>query len=104
MSAMKEAYAAIEREQARYIILDMLRAEPDGRLNLPLIHRHLKSAYGIGRPLEWVHDQLRWLASVDAVVLHDVGLVVAELSARGQQHLDRDARIPGIQPPPRPGA
>jgi hypothetical protein len=96
--------ATIEREQARYLVLRMLKDQPDGRLNIGLMHRHLKDVFGFSRPIEWLRDQLSWLEQVDAVILRDAGILFAELTARGEQHLERESLIPGVEPPPRPGA
>jgi len=59
---------------------------------------------GIRKDRDWLHDELRWLADMGAVVVMAAGsLLVATLSAKGARHLSREIAIEGIQRPSRPG-
>ncbi|MBN8998221.1 MAG: hypothetical protein J0H54_02230 [Rhizobiales bacterium] len=91
------------REEARLIILRALSEQPNGRLSSSLLVEVLAN-YGISKERGWVHDELAWLADRDAVALTDAGTVkIAELTDRGQRHIDRLWVIEGVKRPSRPG-
>lgn len=91
------------REQARLIILKGLREQVDERLNSDLM-LPLLATFGILKAREWVHAELRWLADIGAVKVTEAGTVlVAALTERGAQHLDRIIAIEGIKRPGREG-
>lgn len=91
------------REQARLIILKALRDQTDERLNSDLMLPVLES-FGIKKAREWVHTELRWLADMGAVRLTEAGTVlVAALTERGAQHLDRVIVLEGVKRPSREG-
>lgn len=91
-------------EQARREILSALRQQPDGRLNSRLLSVQLKAEWGINKLPEWIDMQIRWLGSMGLVVVHDLdGLLVPEITERGEQHLDRVMLVPGVLPPDRAG-
>lgn len=91
------------REQARLIILKGLRDQTDERLNSDLM-LPLLATFGITKAREWVHVELEWLADIGAVKLTRAGSVlVAALTERGAQHLDRIIAIEGIKRPGREG-
>lgn len=93
----------IMREQARLIILKALADQVDETLNSDLL-AHEMEAFGIRKPREWLHDQLAWLTSMEAVRTERVGtLLVATLTEKGAQHLRREIAIEGIKRPSRPG-
>lgn len=95
--------AQLIREQARLIILKALAEQVDETLNSDFLVLELQR-FGIRKDRAWVHDELRWLADMGAVVLADAGsLVVATLTAKGARHLGREIAIEGIQRPSRPG-
>lgn len=100
MSTMDE----IIREEARLIILKALAGQVDERMNSSLLQRELES-FAISRERAWVHDELRWLREMGAVVLAEAGSVlIATLTEKGTRHLDRKLAIEGIKRPSRPGA
>jgi hypothetical protein len=97
-------FAEIVRADARLIILKELDGQPDGRLNSSLLQSALES-FGITKSRDWVHDELRWLAEIGAVVLTDAGTVrVAAISAKGRDHVERRIVIEGIKRPSPPEA
>ncbi|MGL5447454.1 MAG: VpaChn25_0724 family phage protein [Rhabdaerophilum sp.] len=94
----------IIREDARLIILKALVEQPDGRLNSDLLRETL-STFGISKSRDWVHDELRHLAELGAVKVHEIGSVrVAELTAKGADHVARRILIEGIKRPSMPEA
>lgn len=95
--------AQLIREQARLIILKALAEQVDETLNSDFLVLELQR-FGIRKDRAWVHDELRWLAEMGAVILADAGsLVVATLTTKGARHLGREIAIEGIQRPSRPG-
>lgn len=95
--------ARLIREQARLIVLRALAAQPDETLNSALLLAELER-FGIRKARDWLHQELRWLAEMDAVRLAEAGsLLVATLAERGAQHLARVAPLEGVQRPSRAG-
>ncbi|PTW61415.1 hypothetical protein C8N35_102124 [Breoghania corrubedonensis] len=94
----------IIREEARLIILRALADEPDGRCNSSLLVRHLE-VFGINRPRSWTEAEVRELENRGAVRVMEAGSVlVAQLTARGQDHLERRAFLDGVKRPSLPEA
>ncbi len=92
------------REEARLIILRALEEQPDGRLNSELLRLALET-YGISKSRDWVHDELNWLAGMSAVTIVTAGTVrVAQLTAKGADHVARRLVIEGVKRPSRPEA
>jgi hypothetical protein len=90
------------RREARLIILRTLYGEPDGRLNSELLRIALEE-FGITRIRAWVHEELTYLANLGAVIVHDAGSVrVAELTAKGRDHVERRIVIEGVKRPSPP--
>lgn len=95
--------AQLIREEARLIVLRALADQPDETLNSALLLRYLER-FGIRKERAWLHQELRWLAEMGAVRLTEAGSVlVATLTERGAQHLDRVTVIEGVQRPSRAG-
>ena len=94
----------IIREDARLIILKALAEQPDGRLNSDLL-RHALSTLGISKARDWVHEELRHLADLGAVKVHEINAMrVAELTAKGADHVERRIVIEGVKRPALPDA
>jgi hypothetical protein len=92
------------REEARLIILRTLEQEPDGRLQSELLRLELET-YGITRSRDWVHDELNWLRDMGAVTLVEASTVrVAQITAKGSDHVARRLVIEGVKRPSRPEA
>lgn len=93
--------ATIMEQEARLVILRTLAEQPDRRLNSSLLQADLATRWGISRSREWVHTQLGFLAhEVGAVSLTEVGSVwIAELTARGLDHVLRVVVLPGVKRP-----
>lgn len=92
----------IIRTEARLVILRELDSQPDGRLNSALLVEVLQ-AFGIARSRDWVHEELRWLQEIGAVRVIDAGTVrVAEILAKGRDHVERRVVIEGVKRPSPP--
>lgn len=89
----------ITREHARLIMLRVLAGELNGSLNSAILQEHL-GVFGIARPRDWVHEELRWLAEMGAVTVLDAGSVrVATITAKGVDHVERRTAIEGVKRP-----
>lgn len=83
----------------RLIILRELSAQPDYRLNDTLLSRVLET-FGHRKSRDYLRDQLRWLEEMGAVTLTEAGTVlIAELTRRGRDHVERRVVIEGIARP-----
>jgi hypothetical protein len=89
----------LTREHARLIILRALAQEVNGSLNSAILQDHL-TTFGIARPRDWLHEELRWLAEIGAIVVLEAGTVrVATLTAKGADHVERRTAIEGVKRP-----
>lgn len=94
----------IIREDARLIILKALSEQVDERLNSTLL-QHVLETFGITRDRAFIHAELDFLREVGAVLITEAGSVrVAQLTERGQRHLDRTLALDGVKRPSRPEA
>ena len=94
----------IIREHARLIVLRVLAAEANGASNSSALQDHLQ-LYGINKPRDWLHEELRWLADIGAVTLTDMDTVrIASITAKGLDHVERRVRIEGVKRPSPAGA
>lgn len=94
----------IIREDARLIILKALHEQPDGRLNSDLLRETLVT-FGISKSRDWVHDELRHLAELGTIKVHEIGTVrVAAITGKGTDHVARRIVIEGIKRPSPPEA
>jgi hypothetical protein len=83
----------------RLIILRELAVQPDYRLNETLLLRVLET-FGHRKSRDYLRDQLRWLDDMGAVSLTEAGTVmIAELTRRGRDHVERRTVIEGIVRP-----
>jgi hypothetical protein len=83
----------------RLIIVRELAAQPDYRLNETLLSRVLET-FGHRKSRDYLRDQLRWLEEMGAVTLTEAGTVmIAELTRRGRDHVERRVVIEGIARP-----
>ena len=91
------------REEVRLVILRVLGEQPDGRLNSSLLRDQLDALWGINKTREWVHDEIRWLADMGAVRALVVGpVIVATITQKGADHVERRLVITGVKKPSRP--
>lgn len=98
------SFDRVLREEARLILLRALEEQPDGRLNSELLRQVLET-YGISKSRDWVHDELNWLSQMSAVSIVVAGTVrVAQLTAKGADHVGRRLVIEGVKRPSRPEA
>lgn len=92
----------IIREEGRLIILRALRDEPDQRLNSELLRRSLEQ-WGISRTRDWVSGEIRHLEQIGAVTVVEAGTVlVASLTRRGEDHVERRLVLDGVKRPSAP--
>jgi hypothetical protein len=84
---------------ARLVILKELSKQTDNRLNESLLQNVLET-FGHRRSRDWVRQQLRILADLDAVSLSEAGTVlIAELRRAGLEHVERRSILEGVARP-----
>lgn len=89
----------IIREEARLIVLRELHAQDNYALNDSLLQLTLEG-FGIARPREWVRDEIRYLERLGAVTTTAVGsVIVAQLTPKGVEHVERRQIIEGVKRP-----
>ncbi|MCB1520648.1 MAG: hypothetical protein KDJ37_08735 [Hyphomicrobiaceae bacterium] len=92
-------YRKFVAEDIRRIVLDELSRQPSYRLNDDLLLRVLET-YGHNKNRDYLRAELDWLARARAVTLADVGgIVIAELTETGLDHVERRKLIAGIAKP-----
>lgn len=88
---------------ARLTILKELSTQVDGRLNDNLLTSVLDT-FGHRRSRPWVRTQLRALADIGAILIHEAGTVmVAEITGPGLDHVEKRSVLEGVARPS-PGA
>lgn len=93
------SFAEFIDEDRRLVILRALKDQIDGTLNETLLQRAME-AFGHRVSRDVVKSHLRWLADVGAVSLSEVsGYLIATLTARGDDHVERRSVIDGILKP-----
>ncbi len=86
-------------EEARLKILRELAGQTDGRLSDILLKRTL-DIYGYRRDRDWIRTQMRKLAELGAVGLHETEEVLfAKIEGPGRDHLEERSVIEGIMRP-----
>lgn len=103
MSGIDKIFAGADdaqTQQARLIILRALAEQHDYRLNDEIIRQEL-SRFALTRSIEYVRNQLRWLAdNGNAVSLFPAGsCVIAELTQDGLDHVERRTVLAGVMRP-----
>src|SRR4051812_32858639 len=94
----------IIREHARLIVLRELHAQSDYSLNDSLLCETL-SNFGISKSRDWVREELNYLENVGAISKTAVGsVVVATLTNKGIEHVERRLVIQGVKRPSAPEA
>jgi hypothetical protein len=92
----------IIREDARLIMLRELHAQSNYALNDSLLQQTLEG-FGIAKSRDWVREEINYLANVGAVSRTAVGsVVVAHLSPKGVEHVERRIVIEGVKRPSPP--
>lgn len=98
MSFAANLAEGIARE-ARLRILRALAEQSDGRLSDLLVKRVL-DIYGYRRDRDWIRTQMRKLADLGAVSLHQAEEVLfAKLEPAGRDHLEERSVIEGVMRP-----
>ena len=104
MSDLATDFAQIMREEARLIILKALGEQMNESLNSSMMEPVL-ARFAINMPRPWIHQQLEYLETMNAVTIMNAGTVkIATLTELGRRHLDRQCAIEGVKRPSRPGA
>ncbi|MCT7668201.1 hypothetical protein, partial [Shinella kummerowiae] len=94
----------IRKERGRLIILKALAEQTNGTLDSSVLEE-VMPVFAIRETRQWVHEQLEYLAELNAVRLTRAGTVmVATLKVAGRRHLDRDEILLGVTRPSEPGA
>lgn len=98
MSFAANLAEGIARE-ARLRILQVLSQQTDGSLSDLLLKRTM-DYYGYRRDRDWIRTQMRKLADLGAVTIHDAGDVLfAKLEPAGRDHLEERSIIEGVLRP-----
>ncbi|MEO2039921.1 MAG: hypothetical protein ABGW90_14690 [Martelella sp.] len=93
-------YAKKIREDARLIILKALAEQLNDTLASNVITETVLPVFGVRQTREWVHQQLDFLANLDAIDVVEAGTVkVATLQLVGKQHLERMIALEGVSRP-----
>lgn len=96
-------YAKIMREEARLIILRALAEQTNESLNSSMLEPVLMR-FGINQERAWIHQQIEYLHTMDAVSVVEAGSVkIATLTDFGRRHIDRHVAIEGVKRPSRSG-
>ncbi|RJF70886.1 hypothetical protein [Rhodopseudomonas palustris] len=94
----------IIREEARLIVLRELHAQTNYALNDALLQQVLES-FGIAKSRDWVREEIGYLDTVGAVTRNVAGsVVVAKLTPKGVEHVERRLVIEGVKRPSPPEA
>lgn len=92
-------YRKFVAEDCRRIILEALAKEPSAALNETMLSRVLE-AHGHRKPIDYVREQIDWLAGREAVAVAEVGgLLIPKLLTKGLEHVERRALIAGVAKP-----
>jgi DNA-binding GntR family transcriptional regulator len=92
----------IIREDARLIILRELASQDNYALNDSLL-REVLEGFGISRTREWVREEIAYLERLGALTRTTAGsVVVAKLSPKGLEHVERRLVIEGVKRPSPP--
>ena len=100
MNGIFDGFSDHYDETARLTILKALAEQTDFRLNETLIQTVLES-FAIRRGRSYLRNQLQWLEQeTGAVKLREVGSVmIAELTERGMDHVERRQVLHGVRRP-----
>lgn len=86
-------------EDARLTILKELAQEQSYTLNENML-RDVLETFGINRDRDWVREQLKAMADLDAITTRQAGTVmIAVLTRKGLDHVDNRTVIDGIARP-----
>lgn len=92
-------YRRFVAEDVRRLLLEELARQPGYRLNDDLLMRMLET-HGHMKPRDYVRGELDWLEKAKALSLTEVGgIVIAELTERGLEHVERRKLIAGVARP-----
>ena len=93
-------YAQKIREDARLIILRALAEQVNDTLASNVLQETVLPVFGVRQDRAWVHQQLDYLANLDAVSVVTAGTVkVVTLKATGKKHIDRLVALEGVTRP-----
>jgi len=90
----------IIEEEARLIILRTLAEQANASLASSIMREELERRWLINHTRDWVHVQFAHLAEIGAIKVQDVTTVqIATLLQRGQDHIERRIKLPGVKVP-----
>ncbi|MCI5075564.1 hypothetical protein [Oricola sp.] len=93
-------YAKKIREDARLIILRALAEQINDTLASNVLQDTVLPVFGVRQDRAWVHQQVEYLANLDAVSVVEAGSVrVVTLTAIGKKHIDRLVALEGVTRP-----
>ncbi len=96
---MSGDYQRIVTEDLRLCILRVLAQDQDNQVNSSIIQTAV-DVYGHRYDRDRIHTELNWLSEQGAVETETMAsVVVATLTQRGQDHLDRRTVIAGVKRP-----
>lgn len=103
MTDIFEGYSDQYDAEARLIILKALNDEDNGRLSDAML-MHVLQAFAINRSREYLRTQLNWLKTEGgAVRLTEAGTaIIAQLTEKGEAHVNSLQLIVGVKRPSRP--
>lgn len=85
--------------EVRLKILRVLAQQTDGRLSDVMIKQTL-DIYGYRRDRDWIRTQLRKLADLGAISLHEAEEVIfAKIEPAGRSHIEERSVIEGVMRP-----
>lgn len=92
-------YRKFVAEDVRRIVLEELARQADYTLNDDLLLRVIET-FGHKKPRDYLRAELDWLERAKSVTLTEIGgVVIAELTERGLDHVERRKLIPGVAKP-----
>ena len=100
MSKLGIDFAEKFREDSRLIILKALAEQVNDTLASNVLQDTVLPVFGIKQSRAWVHQQIDYLANLNAVEVVDAGTVkVVTLTIVGKRHLERILIIEGVTRP-----
>lgn len=94
------SYRDVLSQDLRLVILRILKEDDDHRVNSSILQTVANARAGHNASRAAIEAELDYLESIGAVSLEREGPVtIATLTARGEDHVLRRARLPGVKTP-----
>ena len=94
-------YSKYQQEDLRLTLLKSLQGQPGFSSNESVLQKEA-AEFGLQRSREVIRSEMRFLQSLGAVRLREVAeasVLIAILTARGDDHLKGFTRLEGVGPP-----